>query len=204
MGALFAPFVRSRLHGSAAAFGTIVSAQAIGGIVGGLAVAALAHRVSAWSCLALGSIAFGLIDLAMFLYPLAYERVWPAIALMVVVGFPGALLVAGLMTIYQTATTDPHRGRIFGLMATVEGAASLAGIAAAAGLAPLVGIVPVLAVDAAAYTGCGVVVAFLARPRNRAALDSAPVEPASAGSEATAAGRPEGGQRILPEAQSRR
>ncbi len=44
-----------------------------------------------------GAVAFGLIDLAIFLYPLGYVAVWPAVAGMIVVGLPGALTLAGLV-----------------------------------------------------------------------------------------------------------
>ncbi len=53
---------------------------------------------------------FGLVDLAIFLYPLGYVAVWPAVAGMVVVGLPGALAIAGLITLFQRGTADSHRG----------------------------------------------------------------------------------------------
>jgi Na+/melibiose symporter-like transporter len=163
MGTLFAPFVRTRLHGNAAAFGTIVSAQAIGGIVGGLVVAVAADRIAPWAALGGGAVAFGLIDLSMFLYPLGYAQVWPAIALMIVVGVPGALIVVALATIFQGSTLDAHRGRVFGALATVGGAATLVGIALGSALPSRLGIVSVLTIDAACYTGCGLVVLLLVR-----------------------------------------
>jgi Na+/melibiose symporter-like transporter len=45
MGALFAPFVHSILRGSGAEYGVILSAQAIGGIGGGVLAASLGNRV---------------------------------------------------------------------------------------------------------------------------------------------------------------
>ncbi len=163
MGTLFAPFVRTRLHGSAAAYGTIVSAQAIGGIVGGLVVAAAADRLSPWTALGRAAVVFGLIDLTMFVYPVGYEEVWPAVGLMIVVGLPGAVIVVALATIFQTATGDAHRGRVFGALATIGGAATLVGIVVGSTLPPRVGIVPALAVDSACYTGCGLLVLLLVR-----------------------------------------
>ena len=49
--------------------------------------------------LSYGAVAFGLVDLAIFLYPLGYVAVWPAVAGMIIVGLPGALTLAGLITL---------------------------------------------------------------------------------------------------------
>ena len=71
--------------------------------------------------------AFGAVDLAIFLYPLGYVAVWPAAVGMVVVGFPGALTIAGALTLLQRNTEDSYRGRVFGALDAVEGVAILAG-----------------------------------------------------------------------------
>jgi hypothetical protein len=67
---------------------------------------------------------------------------------MVIVGLPGAMTVAGLTTAFQFATSDTHRGRVFGLANVVEGAAMLPALAAGL-LATSLGIVPVIAVQGA-------------------------------------------------------
>ncbi len=142
MGSLFAPFVRSVLHASGTTYGLIVSAQAIGGITGGLVAASIGNRMAAAKMLGWASVAFGLIDLAMFVYPLARVVQWPAFVLMILVGLPGALLNASLMTLLQRNTTDAVRGRVFGSIGTVEGVAIVAGTVAAGFLGQSVGIVP--------------------------------------------------------------
>ena len=171
MSTLFAPFVRSVLHGSAAEYGFIVSAQAVGGIAGGLIGASAGHRIRASVLLGWGAVTFGAVDLVMFLYPLAWVAVWPAAVCMVVVGVPGALMLAGAMTLLQRNAADSHRGRVFGALGAVEGVAIVAGTIAAGFLGQTVGIIPVLATQGAGYVVAGllVVVALrheaLARPQ---------------------------------------
>lgn len=158
-GTLFAPFVQHVLHGSNQAYGLIAGLQAVGGIAGGLLVASLAVRVSATRLFIAGAIAFGAVDLAIFCYPLIYVAVWPAAVGMVLVGLPGALANAGFMTLFQRSTHDSYRGRVFGTLATLEGAATLVGTIGAALLGQSVGIIPVLAFQGAACMVAGVIAA---------------------------------------------
>lgn len=158
MGTLFAPFVRTILHGSGEAYGLIVAVQAAGGIVGGLAAAWIGNRIPASLLLGWGAVAFGAIDLVMFLYPLAWVTIWPALACMVVVGLPGAVVTAGAMTLLQRHSTDSHRGRLFGALSAVEGVAVVTGTVAAGLLGGTVGIVPVLVTQGAGYALAGIFV----------------------------------------------
>lgn len=159
IGTLAAPFVREVLHGSASAYGTINAAQAVGGVVSGFAAAAVAHRFAPQSLLAYGAVMFGLVDLALFLYPLAYAAVWPAILCMVVVGLPDAFAEVGAMTLFQRASSDSHRGRVFGALGAVQGGAMLVGTLLAGALGDVIGIVPVIAVQGVGYVVAGLIVA---------------------------------------------
>jgi MFS family permease len=158
MGTLFAPFVRSVLHGGPAAYGLIVSAQAIGGIGGGLLAATIGDRLHAIQSLGWAAVAFGVIDLVMFLYPLEWVAVWPAAVCMVVVGVPGALMFAGATTLLQRHTTDGRRGRVFGALSAAEGIAMVVGTIAAGFLGQTIGIVPMLAMQGAGYLVAGALV----------------------------------------------
>jgi Na+/melibiose symporter-like transporter len=151
MGTLMAPFVRDVLHGGPQAYGTIMALQATGGILGGLGAAALGHRFSPRALAGYGALAFGALDLALFLYPLLHPALWPAGVLMVVIGLPGAATIAGLITLFQTATDDAYRGRVFGAASALEGAAMLAGALGAGTLGHRLGIVPVIATQGAGY-----------------------------------------------------
>jgi Na+/melibiose symporter-like transporter len=155
---LMAPFVRDVLHGGPSAYGALMSVQAIGGLAGGFLATLIGHRFPPRLLLGGGAVVFGLLDLALFLYPLLLPALWPAVVLMILVGLPGALTVAGLMTIFQTATDDRHRGRVFGAMTTLIAAAMLTGTAAAGFLAGRAGIVAVIAVQGMAYCLAGVLV----------------------------------------------
>ena len=161
MGTLFAPFVRAVLHGHASAFGAINSAQAVGGLIGGFLVVGVAHRYAPRSLLGWGAIAFGAIDLTMFLYPLGFVAVWPAIVCMIAVGFPGAMVVAAEMTLFQASAPDSHRGRVFGAVGAMQGAAMVAGTVFAGTLGGVIGIVPIIAVQGAGYVVAGAVVLAL-------------------------------------------
>jgi MFS family permease len=90
---------------------------------------------------------FGLIDLVMFCYPLAWHTVGPAFVCMILVGVPGAFLIAGMMTVLQRLTDDASRGRVFGALFAAEGLAVLVGTVAAGILGDLIGIIPVLVVQ---------------------------------------------------------
>jgi Na+/melibiose symporter-like transporter len=172
MGTLFAPFVHDVLHGDGTAYGLILGFQSIGGIAGGLAVASIGRAWSPGLLFGWGCIAFGALDLALFLYPLAWPHVAPALVLMVLIGLPGACAVAGFMTMLQTMTDDSYRGRVFGALTAVEAVALLFGIGLASWLGEAVGIVPVIAVQGAGYVvGGGLVLAAL--PRHAAAPPSA-------------------------------
>jgi Na+/melibiose symporter-like transporter len=163
MSTLFAPFVRSVLHGSGDVYGLISSAQAIGGIIGGLLAASIGHRVRAPALLGWGAIAFGAIDLVMFLYPLAWVAVWPAVVCMIVVGLPGALMMAGAMTLLQRDAADSHRGRVFGALGAAEAIAVVTGTVAAGYLGQAVGIIPVIAVQGGGFLAAGVLVLVVLR-----------------------------------------
>jgi len=139
-------------------YGLIVSSQAIGGIVGGLVAAAIGNRRPAATLWGVGALAFGLIDTVLFLYPLASDSVIPAFVCMVVVGLPGALTIAGMMTVFQNLTVDGTRGRIYGAVGAAESVAVLVGITTAGFLGDAVGIIPVLVFQGLGYVAGGLVV----------------------------------------------
>jgi MFS family permease len=183
MGTLFAPFVRDVLHGGAQAYGFVSGIQAVGGVLGGLAVAAYASRIEPVRLLAMASVAFGAIDLAIFLSPLAYVSVWPALVMMAVVGVPGAAVVASFTTLLQRGTTDAYRGRVFGTLLGLQSVGVLAGSLLAGwlgGLGDSRTIVAVIAWQGAGYVLLGLVVAATlgGRPAERPAGEQIAARPA--------------------------
>ncbi|GAA4354183.1 MFS transporter [Angustibacter luteus] len=160
MGTLFAPFVLDVLHGGPQGYGLVVGVQAIGGIAGGLLVAGYGDRLRPARLFGWGAAVFGLVDLSLFLYPIAWAHVGPAVVLMIVVGLPGAAVVAGATTLLQHATLDAHRGRVLGTVLALQSAGMLVG-AAAAGLLPTLvggtaGIIAVIAWQGVGYLLFGV------------------------------------------------
>jgi Na+/melibiose symporter-like transporter len=170
MGTLFAPFVHDVLHGNGTDYGLILGFQSIGGITGGLLVTSYGQRWSPRLLFGWGAVAFGALDLVLFLYPLAWPRVFPALVLMVCIGFPSAAVVAGFMTVLQSVTDDAFRGRVVGTLTTVEAVGILVGIGLASSLGKLIGIVAVIAVQGAGYVVGGLLVLLLLHPAARTAV----------------------------------
>lgn len=184
MGTLFAPFVHDVLGGTARAYGFILAAQAVGGIVGGVLVTALGHRVSPRALFGRGALVFGLLDLALFLYPLLIHGVWPAAVVIALVGLPGAALSAGMLTVFQLATSDEVRGRIFGTLTTVQNAAMLSATLVAGALADHAGIIAVIAVQGGVYVLAGIVVLLVLRSTGNTAPTDRSSDPEPANLEA--------------------
>ncbi|GAB3596429.1 MFS transporter [Angustibacter peucedani] len=177
MGTLFAPFVLDVLHGGPQGYGLVVGVQAVGGIAGGLVVAAYGERWRPARLFGWGATAFGLVDLTLFLYPLAWPQLAPAVVLMVVVGVPGAAVVAGFTTLLQRATHDHHRGRVLGTVTALQSAGLLVGAAASGVLAEALGgaggIVAVIAWQGAGYLVLGLLTSTVLVPADDPADDPA-------------------------------
>jgi MFS family permease len=175
MGSLFAVFVERAFHGGAPEIGWLMSAQAVGGLAGGLVGALIAGRIPPKCLVTLGLVAFGAIDLVIFNYPRRSTGLAPEIALFVLVGMPGALMTAGVMTLLQTEVDDCHRGRVFSAAMVAESAAALVGAAFAATVTGTFGVVNVLTAQGAAYVLAGL--AFAALVRRRSAVPLHVVQP---------------------------
>jgi len=74
---------------------------------------------------------------------------------MVVVGLPGALVLAGLITLFQRNTEDAYRGRVFGAISAAEAVTVLAGTLGAGLASRFAGIIPVLAIQGGGYVVAG-------------------------------------------------
>jgi predicted MFS family arabinose efflux permease len=196
MGTLFAPFVRDVLHGSGQVYGVITGVQAVGGVLGGLVAASLGHRWSPALLFGTGAVLFGLVDLAIFLYPLAYDAIWPAVVGMVLVGVPGAVTMAGYMTLFQRHTVDAERGRVYSLIGLGRALAVVVGTTTAGFLGATVGIVPILALQGVGYVVAGAMVLVVLRsyvhepPVHEPPADEETAADGPAGREAAGRGAP--------------
>jgi MFS family permease len=161
MAALFAPFVIQVLQGGEVGYGTIVSAQAIGGLVGSVALTARPRVMAPAWLMGLGALGLATVDLLTFNYFRVLPGIVPAIVLMALVGIPIAGLVVGMTTLTQIATTDAYRGRVVGAMTAVAGLSSLIGAILGGTLAERLGIVTVLNVQGFGYGLAGLLVLML-------------------------------------------
>ncbi|TDD16655.1 MFS transporter [Nonomuraea diastatica] len=164
---LAAPFVADVLGGGGDAYGLFLSVQAVGGLLGGLVVAARPDGAAPRALLGWGTIVFGAVDLALFAYPLALPSpgpspgpapgpaLWPALVLIVLAGLPAAAAMAGFTTLAQTVTSDDRRGGVIGLLGSAQAATALAGMAAAGVLGGPLGIVPTLCPHALGLAAAG-------------------------------------------------
>lgn len=160
---LFVPWVTDALHSDSAGYGWLLSTQALGGLAGAAVIGRMGKRLNTLRLLIGGAIAFGLIDLALFTYPVLYPYIGPALVAMVIVGVPGAAMVAAWTTLEQTLAADSHRGRVVAAIGAVASVGSLVGAATAAVLGESVPVVPLLIVQGSGYVIGGLVVAWLTR-----------------------------------------
>ncbi len=184
-GTLFAPYVRSVLDGGAEALGLISGIQAVGGVIGGLFAASYGSRWRPVRMLGFGALVFGAVDLAIALYPLGYVHAWPAAALMVVVGLPGAVMSAGMMTLFQQHTDDRERGRVFALLLLVRSTFQVLGSLTAGLLGGVLGIVSVMAWQGCGYLLAGALVVLLL-VRREDSSDATSRRPAGGGASVSA------------------
>ena len=148
-----APLILDVLGGGEQDVGLIASAQAIGGLAGGVGVARLGDRLQTRLLIGLGLMGLGLADLVTANGANLLGEGRPALVLamvfMFVAGFPVTAAFAGQQTAIQRLVPDAYRGRVFGALGTVTGISTLVGLLAGGALADRVGIVPMLSI------GCG-------------------------------------------------
>jgi Na+/melibiose symporter-like transporter len=169
LGALFVPWVSDILHGDEAAWAAILSAQAVGGLIGAFFVGHFLKNVRPGILMGVGALVFATIDLIIFTYPLVLPIVLPAIILMVVVGIPISALGVGNTTLQQTYTSDSHRGRVIGLFGTIQAAGMVGGTIFAGIFGNSIGLIPLMAADSFLYAAGGLVVLYtvLRMPREK-------------------------------------
>jgi MFS family permease len=162
---LFVPWVTDALHSDSAGYGALLSTQALGGLAGAAVIGRMGSRLRPLPLLIGGAITFGIIDLGLFTYPVIFPFIGPALVAMVVVGVPGAAMVAAWTTLPQTLANDSHRGRVIAAMGAVGSLGSLIGAVAAALIGQAVPVVPLLIVQGSGYVIGGLVVAGMTRGR---------------------------------------
>jgi predicted MFS family arabinose efflux permease len=178
MGSLFAVFVVDALHGDVPQVGWLMSAQAVGGIAGGLACGYAARKANPKRLLTAGLVIFGAIDLIIFNYPRWFDAFAPVVVLFVLVGLPAAIMTAAAFTLLQTEVADGLRARVFSAILVVEALSGLIGAVLAGTLTERFGVVNVLTGQGAVYVLAAFAFALVIRRRPaQAAHPATPTEP---------------------------
>ncbi|HLW01185.1 MAG TPA: MFS transporter [Ktedonobacterales bacterium] len=161
IGVLFIVFVSRVLHGGAAQVGWLMSAQAIGSLVGGVLIGWIGSRlVSRW-WIGWCAVAFGLIDLVIFNSPAFFPVFLLTFALFVLVGLPAVAMLTGFNALQQMATPDAYRGRVSSTFFTTGALLGLLGTTIAGALGDHLGVVTVLNIQGGVYVLAGVLVLLL-------------------------------------------
>lgn len=163
MSVLFVPFVTRALRGEALQIGWLMSAQAIGGLIGSALIGAVTARVAPARLIGPSMVLFGLVDLIMFVYPVFAPVLWPALLLIIVVGIPSVGAMTSFNTLMTISVADRFRGRIFGAYSTLFGLITLGGMLIGSMLGDLIGVVPVISVQGVVYMLAGLLALVLPR-----------------------------------------
>jgi Na+/melibiose symporter-like transporter len=161
---LFVLFVARVLGGDGADVGLLRGVQAIGGLLGGVLVVALASRLEAGRLLGVSLLVFAAIDLAIWNGPAVTTADWLYLGLFVAAGVPGIGVLTGLTSLVQERTAEAYLGRVFATyLGSFNGLMAL-GMLAAGLLGDAVGVVAVLNGQAGLYLLAGLIaVATLGR-----------------------------------------
>jgi MFS family permease len=194
---LFVVFITVNAHGDARAYGGTMSAQAVGGLIGGALVGLLGKRLmSRWS-LCISAALFGALDLAIFnaptyfpaLAPMFASVAWLAsfsligwlLALFVIVGMPGVALISGLQSLIQIHAPERFLGRVFGALGACSALFLGAGVVIAGSLDARLGTITLLNAQGAGYIVIGLLLLFLlARNATTPSMSSAVAAPSAA------------------------
>lgn len=150
-------FVKLVLHGGSAVFGILLGVQAVGSLLGGLAMGKFGKRVTPVRLLGVCTCLFGLIDLLITDLPLFVKGGVLLVGLLfVLVGIPGVGALVSSQTLFQTLVEDRLRGRVFGAIQAVSALMMLIGMILAGLLGDRLGPVLLLNIQGGAYFLTGV------------------------------------------------
>lgn len=157
--------------GGAPALGWLMSAQAVGGLLGGVVVAQLGARLSPLRLFGPSAVLFGTIDLVIFVAPTLLPGLIVPLLLFILVGVPAVAMGSSMLTLLQAAADEAYRGRVFGSFGAMVALLTLLGLLLGGALGDRVGVVPVICLQGYLH----VLVGVLAWPLLSGAAGSAPV-----------------------------
>lgn len=183
------PWLAQVLGGGAAERGWMATAQALGGIAGGLAIRGIGRASATGRAVGVGCILFGVASLVLTnigALPVGDRYVWPlALLLRGLSGAPLVALTVGLETLLMRGADDRFRGRVVAAYGATNGLALVAGQGLAGVLGDRLGVVPVLSLQGVLYLAAGMAaLALLPRYVRRGHRDRRSIAaPATAGAE---------------------
>jgi MFS family permease len=141
---LIAPYVEHVLHGTPQELGWLMSAQAVGGIVGSLAIPRLSKKFAPGRVMGVCGLTFSIVIVALAKFP-----VLPVILPLITIGGAGAVgFFIPMITLLQTTVAHDYQGRIFGAFGAIQAIALIIGMGMASSLGDRIGIVPMMLIDA--------------------------------------------------------
>lgn len=175
-GVLYPVFVYRVLHGGALQIGQLMSAQAVGGLFGGVVVGWLGKRIMSRWAIGLFEVAFGVTDLIIFNSPVFFPFFWFTVGLFVTAGLMGIGPSTGAQSLMQATSPDAYRGRIFGVLGATMGLFAFIGTIIAGFLTDHLGLITILNIQAAGYIVAGLlIIALLPRAEDTPPLQTEPV-----------------------------
>ena len=160
---LFVVWVARELGGGAAETGLLRGVQAIGAVALGLLLAAARRTPPPGTLVAAGAGTFGLLSLLVWNGPGVTTALPVYVALFILIGAPGVVMITGLVSLLQQETADGARGRVFGVFGAVFEGSSGAGMLTAGLLADRLGVVALLNVQALLYVGAAATAGVMLR-----------------------------------------
>jgi len=142
-------------------YGTLLSIQMIGNLLGTVLVAQFGKRLPLLRSLWISACIFGVIDLLIVDIPAFYPALLLVMVLFVVVGIPAAFMSAHIQTLFQILVEDKLRGRVFSAQLAVGGLTNLIGMLLAGLLGDHFGSIPLLNLQGGSYVFGGLLI-FLA------------------------------------------
>ncbi len=155
--ALLVPFVEQVLHGDAQIFGWIVTAQGIGGLIGGLLAGTIGRMFSPVRIMAVSACVMGPLILLIVNIPLLPV----VLALLAVSGLPMVAFMISEATMLQSGVADQFRGRVMGSYGMALALAMLVGMGVGSALGDWLGTVPLLDLVSGLYVLAGLIVLAL-------------------------------------------
>jgi MFS family permease len=159
--ALMVPFAQNIMHITSLELGWLMTAQGIGGLVGGLLMGRMTKRFSPQRLIMLAGFVDGLILLGI----INSASLPIALVLIAIAGLPMVGMMVSINTLVQLGATDAYRGRVMGAFMTTSALTNIIGLALAGALGDILNIVIVLNLAAVLWLLVGVTAWWLMTER---------------------------------------